>query len=276
MKPVYSLAVVLALVLGTAPACAMQESDQEMEGAEEMNGETGDQEKTFYALGLAMAQGLAQFHLTEEELATVQEGLADGVLGNEPEVNLQEYMMQIQQLAQERAQSAATAERQAGVDFLEQAAAEEGAVQTESGMVYKMLEEGTGASPAATDRVQVHYVGTLRDGTVFDSSRERGEPATFALNQVVPCWTEGVQRMKEGGKAKLVCPPDLAYGDRPAGSIPPGSTLIFEVELLDVMEQAEAGAMNGEPEMEMEMETEMEEGAEEATEEPPPPSGTAR
>lgn len=273
MKPVYCLAVVLALVLGTAPACAMQESDQETEAAEEMNGESGDQEKTFYALGLAMAQGLAQFHLSEEELKTVQEGLADGVLGNEPEVNLQEYMMQIQQLAQQRAEVAATAEREAGVAMVEEAAAEEGAVKTESGMVYKMLEEGTGPSPAATDRVQVHYRGTLRDGTVFDSSYDRGQPATFALNQVIPCWTEGVQQMKEGGKAKLVCPPDLAYGDRPAGSIPPGSTLVFEVELLDVMEQADAGAtgpMEGETEGEMEMEMEMEEGAEEPAEEPPP------
>lgn len=275
MKPLYSLAVVLALVLGTAPACAMQESDQETEAAEERNGETGDQEKTFYALGLAMAQGLAQFHLSEQELETVQEGLADGVLGNEPEVDLQEYMMQIQQLAQQRAESAATAERQAGTELVEQAAAEEGAVKTESGMVYKVLEEGTGPSPAATDRVQVHYRGTLRDGTVFDSSYDRGEPATFALNQVIPCWTEGVQQMKEGGKAKLVCPPDLAYGDRPAGSIPPGSTLVFEVELLDVMEEAEAAA-DGRGEVE----PEVEEGAEPPAEEPeaaePPPAGAGR
>lgn len=264
MKPVYCLAVVLALVLGTAPACAMQESDQEPEGAEEVNGETGDQDKTFYALGLAMAQGLAQFHLSEEELETVQEGLADGVLGNEPEVDLQEYMPQVQQLAQARAETAATAEREAGVSYVEEAAAEEGAVQTESGMVYQILEEGTGASPAATDTVQVHYRGTLRDGTVFDSSHDRGQPATFALNQVIPCWTEGVQQMKEGGKAKLVCPPDLAYGDQPAGAIPPGATLTFEVELLDVVEQAEESGPATQPEP----------GSEELAE--PPPGGAGR
>lgn len=238
MKPVYSLLAALALVLATAPACATQESDQA--GEAETSATTDEESKTLYALGLALAQGLAQFNLSEEELETVQQGLADGVLGADPEVDVQEYMMQIQQLAQERAQAASEAERQAGEGFLEQAAAEEGAVKTESGMVYRILEEGSGASPAATDQVQVHYRGTLRDGEVFDSSYDRGEPATFALNRVIPCWTEGLQQVKEGGKAKLVCPPDLAYGDNPQGPIPPGSTLTFEVELIDVVDE-EAG-----------------------------------
>lgn len=248
MKPVYKslrgtalsgLFVILALVLATAPACAMQDPDQEAEEeATETTGEAADQESnTFYALGLAMAQSLAPFGLSEEELETVQEGLADGVLGNEPRVNPQDYMPQIQQLAQERAQAASDTERQAGAAYLAEAAAAEGAVQTESGMVFQSLEEGSGESPEASDRVQVHYRGTLRDGEVFDSSYERGQPATFGLDQVIPCWTEGLQLMKVGGKAKLVCPPDLAYGDRPAGSIPPGSTLTFEVELLDVVEE---------------------------------------
>lgn len=239
MKPVYSLLVALPLVLTTAPACAMQESDQAAEegAAETAEGSAEDQQDTLYALGLALAQGLAQFDLTEEELDTVQEGIADGVLGNDPRVNVQEYMMQIQQLAQERAQAAARAERTAGGELVEQAAGEEGAVKTESGMVYQALEEGTGESPQATDTVQVHYRGTLRDGEVFDSSYERGQPATFGLNQVISCWTEGLQHMKEGGKAKLVCPPDLAYGDQGRPGIPPGATLVFEVELLDVVEQ---------------------------------------
>lgn len=236
MKPVYSLLVALPLVLTTAPACGMQESDQPAEeGAAE--GSADDQGNTLYALGLALAQGLAQFDLSEEELDTVQEGIADGVLGNDPRVDMQEYMPRIQQLAQERAEAVAVAEREAGIGFLEQAAAEEGAVKTESGMVYRILEEGSGESPTATDQVQVHYRGTLRDGEVFDSSYERGQPATFGLNQVIPCWTEGLQHVKEGGKAKLVCPPDLAYGDQQQGPIPAGSTLIFEVELLDVVEQ---------------------------------------
>jgi FKBP-type peptidyl-prolyl cis-trans isomerase FkpA len=109
-------------------------------------------------------------------------------------------------------------------------------MRTPSGMVFRSLKDGTGAQPAATDTVRVNYRGTLPDGREFDSSYKRGQPASFALNRVIPCWTEGVQKMKVGGKAKLVCPPALAYGDRGAGrDVPPGATLIFEVELLDVM-----------------------------------------
>ena len=248
MKPVYSLLLVLAMVLATAPACAMQDSDQEeTEMTTDTDAETTE-ENLLYALGLAMSQGLAQFHLTEEELSRVQEGLVDGVLGNDPQVDLQEYMMPLQQFAQARAQQAATAEREAGAGVVEDAAAEEGAVKTESGMVFRSLEEGTGESPSATDRVTVHYTGTLRDGTTFDSSHDRGQPATFALNQVVPCWTEGLQRMKEGGKAKLTCPPDLAYGDQGGGPIPPGATLTFEVELIEVGDGAASAPQAPAPE----------------------------
>lgn len=239
MKPVYSLLVALSLVLATAPACAMQDSDQEESVMNEESPESSE-EQVLYALGLAMSQGLAQFDLSEDELERVQQGLVDGVLGNDPEVDLQEYMMQIQQFAQERAQRATAAEREAGVAVIEEAAAEDGAVKTDSGMVFRSLEEGEGASPAATDRVTVHYKGTLRDGTTFDSSYDRGQPATFGLNQVVPCWTEGLQMMKVGGKAKLTCPPDLAYGERAAGAIPPGATLTFEVELIEVAGDAAA------------------------------------
>ena len=102
-------------------------------------------------------------------------------------------------------------------------------------LTYKSVREGTGASPTATDAVRVHYRGTLMNGTEFDSSYKRNEPATFPLNRVIPCWTQGVQRMKVGGKAELVCPPELAYGERGAGSdIPPNSTLRFEIELLAI------------------------------------------
>ena len=108
-------------------------------------------------------------------------------------------------------------------------------VTTSSGLIYQSLKEGTGASPKATDTVRVHYHGTLADGKVFDSSVQRGQPAEFPLNRVIPCWTEGVQKMKVGGKAKLTCPPQIAYGARGAGGvIPPNATLTFEVELLGV------------------------------------------
>ena len=114
-------------------------------------------------------------------------------------------------------------------------AKEKGAVVTPSGLVYLSLKDGTGASPAAADTVKVHYRGTLATGVEFDSSYKRGEPAQFPLSGVIPCWTEGVQRMKAGGKAKLTCPAAIAYGSRGAGGvIPPGATLQFEIELLEI------------------------------------------
>ena len=106
---------------------------------------------------------------------------------------------------------------------------------SKSGLVYQSLKEGSGASPAATDTVKVHYRGTFQDGREFDSSYKRGEPTEFPLNRVIPCWTEGVQLMKPGGKARLTCPPAIAYGERGAGGlIPPNSTLNFEIELVSV------------------------------------------
>ncbi len=114
-------------------------------------------------------------------------------------------------------------------------AKEPGAVVTSSGLVYRSLHDGTGASPKASDKVKVHYRGTLPDGKEFDSSYGRGQPISFPLSGVIPCWTEGVQRMKVGGKAKLTCPPAIAYGERGAGGvIPPNATLLFEVELLGI------------------------------------------
>jgi FKBP-type peptidyl-prolyl cis-trans isomerase FkpA len=123
----------------------------------------------------------------------------------------------------------------ARADVLADAAKEQGAVVTKSGLVYRALKEGSGASPAASDTVRVHYKGMFPDGREFDSSYKRGEPTEFPLNRVIPCWTEGVQRMKPGGKAKLTCPSSIAYGQRGAGNvIPPNATLVFEVELLNV------------------------------------------
>ncbi len=123
----------------------------------------------------------------------------------------------------------------AQTDAAGSAVKEAGAVTTSSGLVYSTLTEGTGASPAASDTVKVHYRGTLPDGTEFDSSYKRGQPASFALNSVIPCWTEGVQRMKVGGKAKLTCPAQIAYGSRgAAGVIPPNATLFFDIELIEI------------------------------------------
>jgi len=120
-------------------------------------------------------------------------------------------------------------------DIAAKAAKEPGAEVTPSGLVYRALKEGSGPSPQATDKVRVHYRGTFPDGKEFDSSYSRGQPAEFALDRVIKCWTEGVQRLKVGGKAKLTCPPAIAYGERGAGGvIPPNATLQFEVELLSI------------------------------------------
>jgi FKBP-type peptidyl-prolyl cis-trans isomerase FkpA/FKBP-type peptidyl-prolyl cis-trans isomerase FklB len=195
-----------------------------------------DQQKTLYSIGLALARNLASFGLTESELELVQAGLADGALNREPRADLQTYGPKIQELQQTRMAAAAEGEKKVGQTFRDKAAAEKGATKTASGLIITTLKPGTGPSPSATDKVKVHYHGTLIDGTVFDSSVQRGQPATFPLNGVIRCWTEGVSMMKTGGKSRLVCPPDIAYGDRGAPpKIKPGATLVFEVELLEVV-----------------------------------------
>ena len=127
-------------------------------------------------------------------------------------------------------------ETNAGRKYLEQAAKSNGAVKTASGAIVVMLKDGTGPSPTRSNTVKVHYTGKLVDGKVFDSSVERGKPATFPLGRVIPCWTEGVQKMKVGGKARLVCPPETAYGAQGAPpAVPPNAVLDFEVELLSIV-----------------------------------------
>ena len=194
-----------------------------------------DDDKTMYALGLALSQNLGPFRLTDKELELVKLGMSDGVLGKEKKVDLQTFGPKINALAQARLAASATAEKKAAEPYLAKAAGEKGATKTASGLVYTETKPGSGDAPKATDTVKVHYTGKLTDGTVFDSSVTRGEPATFPLNGVIKCWTEGLQMMKVGGKATLVCPSDIAYGDqgRPP-QIKPGATLVFEVELLEI------------------------------------------
>ncbi len=197
---------------------------------------TTDEQKTLYALGLLISQSLGPFTLTESELEMVKAGIADGVLKRAAKVDLQAFGPKVNQLQQARVSAAAEVEKKSSAGFLAKAAAEPGAKKTASGAIVTTLKEGKGASPKATDTVKVHYHGTLLDGTVFDSSVKRGEPATFPLNQVIKCWTEGVQQIKVGGKSRLVCPSNLAYGDRGSPpTIKPGATLVFEVELLEIV-----------------------------------------
>lgn len=196
-----------------------------------------EDQKTFYALGAVLGQQVANsFNVSPAELEFVKKGLSDAAAGGKPAVEMETYGPKIQQLAQARAAVRAEKAVAAGKAFVDKAAKETGAVKTASGLVYLSLKEGTGASPAATDIVKVNYRGTLTDGTEFDSSYARNQPAQFPLNGVIKCWTEGVGKMKVGGKARLVCPPAIAYGEQgtPGGPIPPSATLAFEVELLEV------------------------------------------
>jgi len=198
---------------------------------------TTEDDKTVYALGLSVARNLAQFDLSPNEIAIIKRALTDAA-NNKPAVDINVYGPKIQALAQGRAARAAEKQKAGAAAFLAKAAAEPGAVKTPSGLVYKQLRPGTGASPTAADTVKVHYRGTLTNGTEFDSSYKRNEPAQFPLNGVVKCWTEGVQKMKVGEKAQLTCPSEIAYGDSGhPPTIPGGATLIFEIELLDIVKK---------------------------------------
>ncbi|MCZ6783149.1 MAG: FKBP-type peptidyl-prolyl cis-trans isomerase [Proteobacteria bacterium] len=196
-----------------------------------------DDEKAFYLLGVIQGRQLnSQFYMTPEELEMVSRGFEDSILDRAVEVEEDEYRGRLQEIAAERQAAVAADEKVASAVYLKEAAAAEGAVRTESGLVITQVVEGTGASPGATDTVRVHYHGTMRDGKVFDSSVERGKPAEFALNRVIPCWTEALQLMKMGGKSRIVCPSEIAYRERGAPpSIPGNAALTFEVELLEIV-----------------------------------------
>lgn len=194
-----------------------------------------EEQKTLYAIGMVIARQLSVFSLTPAELELVKQGLSDTATGAKPLVDEAAYNQKIQELATARRNVKGEQLASEAKDFVEKAAKEKGAVKATSGLIYLPLKEGKGTSPKATDKVKVNYRGTLVNGQEFDSSYKRGQAAEFPLNQVIPCWTEGVQMMKPGGKARLVCPPEIAYGKAGSGSIPPDATLVFEIELLEVV-----------------------------------------
>lgn len=194
------------------------------------------EQKALHSLGVLMSQNISSFQLTPEEAEFVKRGLGDGISGKVKPADVQADIAKLQELERTRVTAKNDKLASEGNAYLDKASKEAGATKTESGIVIKHTTPGNGPSPTATDQVKVHYEGRLIDGKIFDSSKQRGEPATFPLNGVIPCWTEGVQTMKVGGKAQLTCPPDLAYG--PSGSpptIPPQATLVFDVELLEIV-----------------------------------------
>ncbi len=224
-----SLVLASLLSLGLAiGANAEEKQEAEFEGDEEL----------FYVIGVMLSQNIREFRASDGEVRAVQRGMEDGLSGTGKDLDPNSYQARIQSLQRDRSKLAAGEEKNASEAFLEAQAGEPGATKLPSGLIITQISPGEGTSPKATDQVKVHYHGTLRTGKVFDSSVERGEPAVFPLNRVIPCWTEGVGMMKPGGKSKLVCPSDIAYGDRGTQGIPGGSALIFEVELIEVLEPA--------------------------------------
>ena len=212
-------------------ACADQGG--ESSGA---SGTPTEDDKIFYSIGLMAGRGFADFKFTDAEFEWVAHGVADAAMSREALANPQDHMAAIQTVHAARVARANVGELAASEEILEREAAMEGAVKSESGLIMRVLVAGEGAQPGPTQEVKVHYHGTLRDGTVFDSSVDRGTPTQFPLDRVIPCWTEALTQMKVGGKSRIICPASIAYGSRGMGSIPGDAALAFEVELLEILE----------------------------------------
>lgn len=211
------------------------------QGGSEVKLETEDM-KTFYTVGNMFGGRLSTLNLSEKEIEALALGLKHAAAGTKPVVELDKYRPKIQSIFKSRAEKFAKKMKEDGVKFLEKFVKDEKAQKTASGLAYKVLKEGSAVKPKATDIVEVHYHGTLIDGTVFDSSVDRKKTVELPLNRVIKGWTEGIQLVGVGGKIKLVIPSDLAYGDHGAPpKIPGGSTLVFEVEVKRIVEPPKAG-----------------------------------
>lgn len=195
-----------------------------------------DDDKALYALGVLISRNLETFSLSSAELKVVEQGLTDGN-SHRPALDADAYSPQIQTLQRARVGTIDEKQKAAGQVFLDKAAAQAGAQKTATGLVFIPVTDGKGAIPERSDRVSVSYEGKLIDGTVFDgTSKHGGQPVQMNVAGVIPCWTEALQLMKAGGKARVVCPSSLAYGDRGAPpTIMPGATLDFSIELLEVL-----------------------------------------
>jgi FKBP-type peptidyl-prolyl cis-trans isomerase len=225
-----NLVIALTLTAALAAAAFAQEADKK-EAAAPSN------DKVLYTLGYLLGNNLKEQLVleSEDDSKAISQGMRDSMLGRASQTDIELYKPLIAKRYEEDA-----------VKIIANRKAEQEKVLAElkkdsknnkvlgNGALIRTVKKGKGKSPKASSMVKVHYEGTLLDGTVFDSSIKRGTPAQFPLNGVIPCWTEGLQKMKTGEKAKLYCPPATAYGDRQAGAIPPGSLLMFDVELLEI------------------------------------------
>ena len=193
-------------------------------------------EKISYALGLGIGQQLKSMNIENFDIKDFSRSIEDVMAGRDTDMTAREAQVMLSEYFQKKEKQQAEENIAKGKAYLEENGKREGVITTKSGLQYEVLTEGTGKSPKATDKVRCHYEGRLTDGSVFDSSYQRGEPADFGLNQVIAGWTEGVQLMKEGAKYRFHIPYLLGYGERGAGaSIPPYATLVFEVELIKVL-----------------------------------------
>ncbi|MGF1451507.1 MAG: FKBP-type peptidyl-prolyl cis-trans isomerase [Opitutales bacterium] len=240
-NPTLTLAsgVFFALAFTSLPADHHENGDHEghdhNQEAQMQGGQESDSLELFRQFGWMMSQNLQQLDLSEEEAEAFQRGLMAGLEGQQ--VVSEEEMPMVQQRLQAFLQNRVMSQQETrNEEFVANLAEDPNIQQTESGLYFEILEEGEGEKADEDDRVEVHYTGTLVDGTVFDSSRERGQPATFPVNRVVPGFSEGVQMVAPGGRIKLYIPPELGYGDNAPGNIPPRSMLVFDVEVLDVLE----------------------------------------
>ena len=201
-----------------------------------------DEERQIYTIGYLMGRNVAPFGLSPAEAKIAQAGLADSALGKPPLVDIRFHQSRVNDMLAKRMGDAASTEKAKGKIYEDKFVKEKKPQAIPGGGWYLEIAPGTGPIPGKTETVKVHYLGTTVDGAKFDSSYDRGAPTEFALNGVIKCWTNGISMMKAGGKAKLVCPSDVAYGDPGRPGIKPGATLIFEVELVEIVKSGAAPA----------------------------------
>ena len=237
MTRIFTLLLLCAVPAGAFAAAAPTTSKPPM----------SDDDKVIFAVGEILSGSVKPFAFSEHEMQLVREGFDAGLHGKKTGVDADSYRTKIQTLLTGRVAKGVAASKAAGQAYRDKAAAAKGATTTASGIIITTVQAGTGPSPTADDTVKVQYEGKLIDGTIFDSSKQHGQPLTFKVSGVVPCWTEALQHMSVGAKIKLVCPPDLAYGDRGSPpQIPGGSTLLFDVELMAI-DKATAAAVPAAP-----------------------------